>query len=178
MAFIVILIGVMAATILPRIVSGIKVDIARKTKANLIEVRDEIAGYAQMTSNHPIPAATVGETVPSSAVKIFRDPWGTDIDYIVALDQASNPLSNTSVLCSAVSTQLRITLNGTTYDDIAFAVISRGKNKLQDYTIDAAGTDPRVITINTYGAAQGTSNEYDDLVEFMTLDYLKQKACP
>ncbi len=189
MAIIMVIVGVLIATIMPRILGGIATDKAKQAKFSLEEVRDEIIGYATINNKLPTPAtdATSGDSiVPSNIVTHPFDAWGNTIRYIVAKDSGTGNSLDNMKISSANGTQVDVvdrpydtgTITNTT-NDVAFIVYSLGA----DMTLDNSnGVANGIGTFTEYpfeadtDGPGGGANTNDDLVEYVILDYLQTKA--
>jgi prepilin-type N-terminal cleavage/methylation domain-containing protein len=117
-----------------------------------------------------------------------RDPWGQDILYFAARELAGN-----GTLPGALSTSLRVRTyagvgSGGTFpagdapldrvtENVAFVLLSRGKNLLGQATVDVAGGITTLNLLRVGGPMNdGSGLEYDDLVRFSSLEQLKAQA--
>ena len=190
MAFIMMIVGVVVATIMPRIVGTIGKDKARKAKFNLQEVRDEILGYAAVKGTLPEPDTSTGTSlVPSALISHSKDAWDQPIGYLVARADTGANLTVTNVNSSSLSgTQLSVILNpyegsaaslSQTTENVAFVIYSTGPNRTMesiDSVVDGIGT----FTYYPYDADLDTANpgekRNDDQIEFAIFSYVKEKA--
>jgi len=175
MALILILFGVILSTTLPKMLSDIKTDTARKSKNSVQEARDEIIGYA--LANNQLPAADGGASpVVPTTIKSRFDAWGQGITYILPNVNATNGALWTNDICAHAETNLSITTPGGTTDEVAFVVASKGMDQQGDVVYDAAGTSgtARTVTTQAFGAG-APPDEFDDIAEFVTFEYLKNQ---
>ncbi|WP_461210039.1 type II secretion system protein [Desulfocurvus sp. DL9XJH121] len=191
MAVIMVIVGIVVATIMPRILGSVGKDKARKAKFGLQETRDEIIGYAAVHGNLPAPDTTTvpGQIlVPADLIGHNTDPWGERIHYIVAKNSSDEFLYAVNVNQGSNATQLDVeqhpdsndstVLSSTT--DVAFILFSTGADRTQD--VDDSGVTDGVGTFVHYpfGAdldgLDTTAGQNDDLVEFALLPYLQEKA--
>lgn len=192
MAIIMIIVGMIISTVMPRILGRVGTDKAKKAKFSLIETRDEIIGYAAVNGNLPVPDTSSGSpVVPKASISRHLDTWGQDIGYIVARDTASGARLYTMNVSSVNGTDLSESLynyqsafGGTEQrrtDNVAFIIFSTGKNLTKDLDDSAVSADGEGDFIHyTFGADldnnTATAGENDDLVEFVVADYLQTKA--
>jgi len=181
MAVIVIIVGVLLATFLPRMLSSIKGDAVKDSRNYLRQARDEIIGYAYMHGN-----------LPADLLKITHrtDVWGQPFVYIVARDATGGALGDYLTGAGANvnnmdNTNLSVQkgTGGSSEPDIAFIIMSKGADLTEQYGESGAGTLSHVVTIYSHGFSDpGDPNPlvqndpYDDMVEYVTLEYLKTKA--
>lgn len=187
MVFIMMIVGAVVATVLPRIIGSVAKDKAKQNQFNLQDVRDEILGYAAINGNLPVPDTGAGYTiVPQDLISHDQDAWGQAIGYIVARDSGSGASLDSINVHNATGTQ--VTANLDQYDtgpnvestaDVAFVIFSIGQNRTLDSdngVVDGIGT----FTYYPYAADidndTDTEDNNDDQVQFVTLSYLKEKA--
>jgi len=180
MAVIVIIVGVLLATFLPRMLGTIKGDVAKKSRNDVRHARDEIIGYAVV--NSLLPHATPDwEAVRDDIKEIAsrEDAWGQRLLYLWAQNGTGDLVS--SNICDHAHTTLSVTQGGTTTPDVAFIVLSKGENMqcdLCDSGFPGPGAShPGAITPNIlpYGSNNATSGKFDDIVEYVTLGHLQGK---
>ncbi len=180
MALILVLVGVVISTALPRLLSDMSTGVAKRSKASVVEARDEIVGYALNPNNSnklPSKEASAGDVVPQTLIKANSDGWDHPLTYILPNVNATNGALWTNNVCSAGSTGLTVTTPSATTDDVAFVVASTGQNALSDLSVTGGSNpgDTRTVTTLSYGADSAVNNgeQFDDIVEFVTLSYLK-----
>ncbi|WP_028586335.1 hypothetical protein [Desulfocurvus vexinensis] len=174
MALILLLFGVLLATVLPRLLSDIKTDKTREGKASVSEAREELIGYALV--NTMLPAADVTGTVPAvpGSIKARQDTWGQGLTYVLPNANATGQTLADTSLCDFDGTTLSYTdPAGKTTVDVAFIVASKGLNAMNDL----AGIGTGTVTARSFGAdsAVNAGLEFDDVAEFVTLDYIKSR---
>jgi type II secretory pathway pseudopilin PulG len=163
LSIILVVLGIVLATFIPRMTRGIANDKVREAKEILSMAGDEIIGMAMMNgTSHllPVPEGSEGNLVPESITHRV-DPWGNRLYYY-----RSEDLSNATDTCYFCQTETNATKLGRTTPHVAFIIGSKGKNFVQD--LDNA-TAP-LFSIPLYG-----SNGYDDIVDFATLEYVQNK---
>jgi len=192
MAIIVIIIGIIAALVIPAITSRIVTDRGAQGRGDVVSVRDEIIGFAMM--QQPIPRLPVARVVGGNATSYIDagdlarlpraqagDFWGQEFMYRVANaanDQEGNPLSADGALCNAiannVTTNLSVQRGGVTTPNVAFIVKSKGPNMQSDV--------PTFMINNVEIPATGkeiNGRAFDDIVEFVILEHLRGRIpCP
>lgn len=142
-----------------------------------------IAAFA--ATNNRIPAATEFAGVAHKAT----DPWQGAYQYI-----AASPLtSGAPPLCGYRSTQLTVNVcndaacsSPTVVSNVAFVIVSRGANRNNQTagsqivtTVTTVRVYPAGIGIDGYsggGDPSTPTDEYDDIVSWVTLDELRAKA--
>lgn len=176
MAIIVVIIGVIVATTVPRIVSQISRDKVGDTRNFVREARDEIIGKMISGSSFVLPVAGSGNTVPTS-ISTREDAWGQPLYYFVADVSGGSKLTNSGI-CATNSTLLTVTEpGGSSISDVAFIVASFGPNTQQDFTaLPATGSATLPIqALGSAGAVDATRN-FDDVFEYAKLSYLQTKV--
>ncbi|MBT8764139.1 prepilin-type N-terminal cleavage/methylation domain-containing protein [Desulfohalobiaceae bacterium Ax17] len=166
MAIIIVIIGLIASMIVPAIVKSIKRDRLTNARRLVRIARDEIVGYAVMNGKLPSSPDQIGhgEEIFGKGTLFYRP--------------ASNLLADDSI-CSQDNSTLSVILGSDTRDNVAFVIASKGENfNLQ------LGNNTDDVTIYEYGQKVDDYPEdvdrpepYDDIVEYVTLGYLKQKIC-
>ncbi|MBG0775658.1 MAG: prepilin-type N-terminal cleavage/methylation domain-containing protein [Desulfovibrionaceae bacterium] len=159
MAVILVILGLVLATVLPRVVETMQEEIAKGERTDVQAVRDEVVGYAIDNCALPDDLEALKDYSAHAAAK-----FGGEIYYYVdgnltktARDTNGTTIDNTSDGAFTVSK------GGESTDDVAFIVASKGRNKSVDTTL-AANT----LTVPAY-----EKNVSDDMVAFATLSYLK-----
>ncbi|BBD08719.1 type II secretion system protein [Desulfovibrio ferrophilus] len=188
MAFIMMIVGMIVAAVMPRILGSVGKDKAKQAKFSLQDVRDEIIGYAAVNGNLPIPDTAGGgfTIVPSALITHSKDAWGQDIRYIIARDSGSGARLDQINVNDATGTQVTTNLDQYTggpnlenTSDVAFIVYTTGPNMTAesvDGVVDGVGT----FTYYPYAADldnnPATADPNDDQVEYVILSYLQEKA--
>jgi type II secretory pathway pseudopilin PulG len=182
MALVLILFGVLLATTLPRLFSDIKTDAARKNKNAVAEAREEITGY--VLANEHLPEADTNATIPlvPGNIKARLDATGQGIVYILPNTNSTGGKIWEDDICRFGGTGMSVTdAGGTTTADVAFVVASPGQNHELDLVVvpasyaDVQGGS-RSVTLKSFGSQiVGADRQFDDIVEFVTLDFLRDK---
>ncbi len=182
MALILILVGVVLGTALPRLLSDITTDKARNSKNDVIEARDELVGYAIVKGRLPTPDTS--GTVPAvpSQIKARSDAWERGLTFILPNTNATGGTLDGTDICDLGSTDMTVSRPGGSTEQVAFVVASRGLNSLSDLRItDPAPGNPvaqsREVGALSFGADSlvNGGEQFDDIMEFVTLDYLKSR---
>lgn len=158
-SLVLIVIGLIVATIVPLLVSQIKQEKVSAGRDLVRQARDEIIGYA-MQHNGELPANL--EDVAGHSIGAWRE----ELFYHNA---------SISDYCSVGASQgFNMTIpNSPNVENIAFLVGSKGANHQLDIDLN---NNP--IEIKAYEEISSYSgNKYDDIVEFVSIDYLKNAAC-
>jgi len=182
MALVLILFGVLLATILPRLLSDIKTDGARKNKNSVAEAREEITGYVLVKKHLPEADNDGTTTFVPTDIKARLDGLGQPIVYILPNTNSTGGALWEDDICVFSDTGLSVTGPGGTTNNVAFVVASTGQNHARDLEV----TPPmipnvqgaaRTVTMKAFGAdsVPNPGLEFDDIVEFVTLDYLRGK---
>ena len=178
MALVLILFGVLLGTLLPRLLSDIKTDAAKKNKHSVAEAREEIVGYVLVNKKLPEAATDGTQTVVPTQIKARQDASGQPIVYILPNVNATGQSLWEHDICQFDSTGLSVDGPGGTTGNVAFVVASTGQNHALDLVVEPSPTDPAVktVTVMAFGAATVTDGQqFDDIVEFVTRDYLRAK---
>lgn len=185
MAIVMVIIGLILTVTLPLLVQGIAQQKLTKSRTTLSALKQEIIGYAM--KNHYLPSLATLKAQFANA----QDPWGHQIAYY------SEPnITGSGDLCAQGSTAYSVTDGTNTYSNVAFVLAGRGANQNLQINEDIGGTAPTTRTVRTYTLGQVIDNdntgtdatfdlaagttraeEYDDVVEYVTLDYLNAKIC-
>ncbi|WP_457572463.1 hypothetical protein [Desulfovulcanus sp.] len=196
MAIIVIIVGIVVASIVPRMFTKIQKNKIKEAKQIVRAARDEIIGLAIMNATDTdaqlryLPQNSTGYTVPDD-VGHRLDPWGNPLLYYVAYNATNATLANeNSTICkfsnaTNATTMSVITLNDKHQPNVAFIVLSKGPNFHEDLRFNGTGINAvgntgysQYVAQNGSVSVNATMN-FDDIVEFVTLDYLKEKVgCP
>ena len=170
MAIVLVIIGLIAALIFPALTDFIKFGKKTEAKDFLVQVKDKIIGFALMNKRLPTSLSEIG---------VGKDPYGNDIFYNRDTDLTSGDL------CDKTSTNLdvdRVEQGGatTSYDDIAFVVASFGRNVHQEFVGTETSATVTIYDPRYWPDAPGYTGEYDDyddMVEYVSLAYLRNKVC-
>ncbi|MEW5774235.1 MAG: type II secretion system protein [Thermodesulfobacteriota bacterium] len=187
MAVVLIIVGIIAALTIPLVGEKLKQDKLSKSRGTLNALRQEIIGFA--LANKVLPGEAAVETSFANA----RDAQQNYIAYYV------DPNLKSGDFCTQTSTNYALTIGGTTYSNLAFIIASRGGNQNLQIDADSTGSAPASRTVVSYsqGTVTDTANgnppntsqtydlpgpasatdEFDDLVDYVTLDYLKSRVC-
>lgn len=164
MAIVLVIIGLIAGLVFPLVTDFIKREKRVESNDYVEQVKEEIIGYALINKHLPSSLDDLGGP--------RVDPYGNELIYHV---------SSTNDICSGVLPDL-LTVDETvpggtdTYSDIAFTLTSIGRNMVQQMTkVGSTVTiqDPR--TFSPPGP-EGQS-EYDDITEFVSYNFLRNKIC-
>lgn len=182
MALVLILFGVLLGTTLPRLLSDIKTDAAKKNKNSVAEAREEITGYVLVNKQLPEAATDGTRTVAPTQIKARIDASGQPIVYILPNVNATGGALWEDDICVFGDTGLSVTGPGGTTDNVAFVVASPGQNHALDLVVappmvPGVQGAARTVTTKAFGADSDANPglEFDDIVEFVTLDYLQAK---
>jgi competence protein ComGC len=178
-AIIVIIIGIIAALVIPAITSRITTDRGVQGRGDVVSVRDEIIGFAMVKNavgGFSLPRQDLSAELRgymhiddyNSLPKVRAgDFWSQP--FLYRIDEA---LSNGQNLCYVNDGDLTLNIEqGAGPRTVAFIVKSNGPNMQNDIPdFDDISTVDFNLTIGQAG---------DDIVEFVTLDYLKGRlSCP
>jgi len=171
MAIVLVLIGLIAGLIMPAIFKSIERSKTSEGEETLEKLRDEIIGFAVVHSPHRLPNKSEFDNLSNN-----NDPWGNPIDYWVDSDLVYD-------LCDSnvKDTDLKVKDDdkGTQHNNIAFVIKSRGKNfQAQPASNPATGevTSQTIVEFDKQGKTVD-GKEYDDIIEYVSLAYLKSKVC-
>ena len=185
MAIVLVIVGLILATTLPLLTERIAKDKVTKGARTVNTLKQEIIGYSMLEGHLPTTDYVAANF--SGA----EDVWGKSVHYYPA-DGLSGPDGSGNTLSAGTSslTLTRTTSTGTdTYSGMAFIIVSEGQNMSTEVdtsglTADAVG-DPLSIAIEytgdikfySRGGYTPTGGEsYDDIVEYVSLPYLKAKV--
>jgi prepilin-type N-terminal cleavage/methylation domain-containing protein len=195
MAVVVIIVGIVVASIVPRMFTKIQKDKIKEGKQIVRAARDEILGLAIMNATDvdaqmrylPLNSTNAaGEYTAPEDVVHRLDPWGNELLYYVAYNATDATLANeNSTICkfsnsTNATTMGVVTFNGKHQDNVAFIVVSKGPNFHEDLTFNSTtfkkvGKDGYSEYADDGSVPVDATLEFDDIVEFVTLDYLKEK---
>jgi prepilin-type N-terminal cleavage/methylation domain-containing protein len=195
MAVVVIIVGIVVASIVPRMFTKIQKDKIKEGKQIVRAARDEILGLAIMNATDvdaqmrylPLNSTNAaGEYTAPEDVGHRLDPWGNELLYYVAYNATNATLANeNSTICNFsnatnATTMGVVTLNGKHQPNVAFIVVSKGPNFHEDLTFNSTtfnkvGKDGYSDYASNGSVPVNATLEFGDIVEFVTLDYLKQK---
>jgi len=165
MAIVLIIIGLLIGLVAPIVTDMVKREKSSGAKAYVEQVKNEIIGFALINKRLPT-SADLGTRV---------DPYGNTLAY---------HYTSSSDLCSSTPASLytvgEVQPDGTTtdYTEIAFVLASIGRNLDKEYEIsgtDVTTYDPRAWT--NHGSATPSQPEYDDIVVYVSYNYLRSKVC-
>lgn len=176
MALILILFGVILSTTLPKLFSKLSTDKVKKSKETISVARDELLGYAQVNGRLPVEDGTgTVPAVPSGqGIRSVSDSWGSPITYVLPAANATGGTLTGSDICDLADTGMTITAPGATTENVAFIVASKGLNTRNDVSGVVLGGST-ALTQLAFGADStvNAGEQFDDVVQFVTLDYLK-----
>lgn len=184
MAIVLVIVGLILATTMPLLTERIARDKAAKGSRNVNTLKQEIIGYA-MIEGH-LPTADYVTDNFSGA----EDAWGNPVAYYAATSLPAAAGSGNTI-SGATSTDLKLirTVSGptsTTYQNMAFILASIGPNNnaeaaWNDSSVSHSGDGDAGYTgefeyfdRGGYGLQAGFY--YDDIVEYVTLEYLQTKV--
>ncbi|WP_456324476.1 LamG-like jellyroll fold domain-containing protein [Desulfonauticus submarinus] len=168
MAIVIVIIGLIAGMILPAIIKSIKREQTSNARQQVKIARDEVIGYAMTHKRLP----TIEEFKTEIAHNI--EPFGSGNKYLFY--RPANTLTANDI-CNQGNTTLGVNIDGNNYNNIAFVVISRGENlnlQIANNTDSISLYKPGEI-IDSYPNDIDRTEEYDDIAEYVTLNYLKNK---
>jgi len=165
MAVVIVIMGLIAALILPGVFRTIERNKLERGRNAVTALKNEVVGYVVVNKQLP-------ENLSPFSGRV--DPWGRNVVYYPGI------LSDINI-CNQTSTTLRIqkTTTGTTRANIAFVLVSTGKNMHQETGYTSG--PPQIVTYYDQGVTDATAfpgYEYDDIVEYVSLFELIGKACP
>ncbi len=165
MAIVLVIVGLLAGLTLPLISDLIKREKRSEAGDFLEKVKNEIIGFAIINKRLPTDLSEIG---------VGNDPYGQPLQYWVDSKLSSSNLCENS---PADNLTLRYTdaSGDNDYGDMGFIVLSTGRNVTQEYVdVGGAGTTIQVWEVRAYS---GASEEFDDLYEYVSFNYLKNKIC-
>ena len=177
MAVVVVILGLMAALILPGIFKTIERNRLEKGRAAVTALKNEVIGFVvtQSGSAKSLPNFTQFNSLAGRV-----DQWGQDVIYWHAENGTTN------ICPPSPPTGLQLTkhvspTNSTVLDHVAFVLVSTGQNMNPDSEC-TGGTCPNsgaVQEVDVYWPGRVDSGfEFDDIVEYVGLSELIGKACP
>jgi type II secretory pathway pseudopilin PulG len=179
LALVLVIMGI-AGTLFYGVITGmIGKDKSGRAELALDNAREGITGYAvksgYLPDYDPGGELILPERFPQ------EDAWGRELMYVLAAELAGEVL-----ITSRKDTSLAVEIHdgagtfpaGTparTIGDIAFALVSTGPN--QSVQVVLQGDPPETVKILRPGGplSDGSGLEFDDLVEFVSLNELKAK---
>ena len=192
MSVVLVVLGLLVGAFAPLIVSQLRQEKVSEAREVVRTARDEVVGFARINQRLPTRSefsTKIGHTI---------DPWNNELFYLPAAGTTEDENNESSALCQENSIQeLSLELPGR--DDVvegaAFIIGSKGANRQSntyftsddtnftlitsrsDDGLDDKGIEGTVI-VKRYGEEDQEGNKYDDLVEFVTINYLYARACP
>jgi prepilin-type N-terminal cleavage/methylation domain-containing protein len=152
MAIVLIIIGLIASLVLPAILQLDQQDRVKGTHEQLSSLRQRILGYALIEGQLPTDLDTFGDP---------KDAWGQDIDYLAIDDLQAD------ALCNATSYKpWELTSSGPAANNTAFFLGSPGPDHSRQWSVNP-GTRTLALEVDS-----------DDIIEFVTIDYLYRRLCP
>jgi len=183
MAIVLVIVGLIVGLTLPLVTDLIKSGKKNEAERFMRDVKEQIIGYAIMNDGK-LPSNLATD------LGIGEDPYGNTLTYIVQNDSAGAgtgiDLTADGVLCNTSTTSTDLVVNeidrdGTTtpVNNVAFIVASDGRNVTSDSSLNTTITaSPNaVITHPAQFTSSVAGGSYDDIVEYVTLAYLKNKIC-
>lgn len=183
MGILLVVTGIIISTLVPALVGKIQKDKMRYAMQSIRAVRDEVMGaLITDTANRrlPVPDATdpLWPILPAGMVSIPTDPWGNSWVYYLANDGSTGLSLSASSVQAAPSTDLQVNDRGTTRANVVFVLVSPGPNQVRETTftdnVFPAKDEVRIWSLGEE-APPGSSILNDDVVEYVTLSYLKTR---
>lgn len=169
MAIVVILIGALAGAIIPRLVASIPERKAKESRNLVKQARDEIIGLALQDSEYKL----VSTANFAGKIATRRDAWGQPLQYVIAADADTGNTLDSISPCKVEHTTLSVvTPGGNRVNDIAYIVYSTGPNTADDANMVTTSGNNEFRHQSLGSASITTGREYDEIVEYVTLDYL------
>lgn len=160
------LIGAISFPLLSHLLNQQKVN---RTETRLETARGEVLGFAMRTLALPGNINQIGHQT---------DAWRSVLKYEPSQDISAPNLCD--FLQDDSETELRIALPDLrTITNVAFVLISPGRDRVLDTTIEEDGETTTVTVLQPGEAVNG--RKYDDLLVYMTADYLRSRIldrCP
>lgn len=183
MGILLVVAGIIISTLVPALVSRIQKDRMRYAMQSIRAVRDEVMGVVITdTANRRLPVPDTSGADPvlpaSMGLSIPTDPWGNTWVYYLANDGSSGLSLSASSVQAAPSTDLQVNDRGTTHYSVAFVLVSPGPNHIRETTFtDNAFPLKDEVRIWSLGeeVPPGGAMLNDDVVEYVTLSYLKTR---
>ncbi|NJB67875.1 type II secretory pathway pseudopilin PulG [Desulfobaculum xiamenense] len=176
MAIIVVIIGLIVSTTLPRILSQIGTDKVADSRDLVRQARDEIIGEMLASPSFALPTPGTGNVVPA-VIATQKDAWGQPLYYFVADVSGGSKLTNSGI-CANNATLLTVTEpSGASVADVAFAVASFGPNTQRDFNA-LPGSGTATLPVQPLGdtSTEDATRQFDDLFEYVKLTYLHGKV--
>ncbi|NJB67873.1 type II secretory pathway pseudopilin PulG [Desulfobaculum xiamenense] len=165
LAIVLVIMGLIIGLTLPIVTDFIKHEKSVAAKDFMTKIKNEIIGYALINKVLPTSLSDLG---------VEKDPYGNTIIYV-----ADSGMTGTDLCSSSLADGMqvdKVNPGGTdSFTDIAFVLISPGRNNNLE-TTNATNTDFTVTDPRTYGT-DGQGFNYDDVVEFVSYNYLRNKVC-
>lgn len=164
MAIVLIIIGILVGLIAPIVTDVVKREKTGNARDYVEQVRDEIVGFALINKRLPT-AAELGTKI---------DVFGNTLIYHPSTEMTAQDFCSINPGDLYTVTEQLAPSGTNTYSGIAFIIASPGRDLTQQFTVagTAVGTyDPRAWT------PIAGQDEYDDIVEFVSFNYLKNKVC-
>lgn len=164
LAIVLVIMGLIIGLTLPIVSDFVRHEKQVASKDFMLKVKNEIIGFALITKRLPANLDEIG---------IEDDPYGNTLIYVPDTGLTGADLCSSS-LTDSIQVQ-KVSPSGTdTFSDIAFVLTSRGRNNNLETTNSSdtyTVTDPR-----TYGT-DGSGFNFDDIVEFVSYNFLRNKVC-
>ena len=186
MAIVLVIVGLILATTLPLLTERIAKDMVTKGARTVNTLKQELIGYAMLEGHLPT-TDYVADNFSGA-----EDVWGNSVHYYPADGLTGAPGSG-NTLDAAASSSLTLTKTTAslteTYSNMAYILVSEGQNMSTE--VDLTGLTPDVpgdplttpieytgdIVFYTRGGYTPAGGErYDDIVEYVSLPYLKAKV--
>lgn len=162
MAVLLVVVGLVASAVIPRIIKKTEQEVFRENKALARTIRDEIIGFAAEKCYLP------ADTNDLKQYRHLGDRMTGNLTFRPATELTQAGLAGQPL--TKVTTTLRVNVNGATLGDpIAFVVASPGKNgKFEDRANIMSGNP---VILKDY--REDGANAFDDVIDFVTLQYLQ-----
>ncbi len=178
MAVVVVILGLMAALILPGIFKTIERNRLERGRAGIEALKNEAIGYVASFSADADKKLPPDTATDFQNFRYYLDPWKKNVVYYYDENLLNDSDPSRQSVCEALGTNLSIQKNSDPQiNNIAFILVSSGKNMNQEtsYAVGPPGP-PQLVTYYDYGHPLG-QYEYDDLVAYVSLAELKGKVC-
>lgn len=172
----------------------------RDTRDQVSAIRQAVIGYAATNGRLPRFSTAADDFTP--IVKEPTDLWGNNIVYIYDTGLGPSTVPSYNTICGSNKTSISITTcndlacttPASTTNNVAFLVFSRGPNYTNQTAASTAPvtsspygggapTTPGAIKtyivglqVGPYSAPTTGTQDYDDVVSFITLEELRQQA--
>ncbi len=132
-------------------------------RAKLQETRDIVKAAKEAVLGYVVKHKRLPVEAEFRKIVQDKDAWGNKLDYYPVQDLTSGDA------CCSNATGFTINDRGTSKENTAFIILSMGENGTNNTVTNNNGTPP-TFTIKEY------SDTYDDLVQYVTIDELKDRV--